>query len=102
MTKVQLDMAGASDRCLEQLTTDHTIAQKMLDAGALSEDDAAISRWRHVLWNCVGGGDERVRPEAILSRLEVGDTVLLCSDGLTGMVVGYIRIDGVRPDLFIR
>ncbi len=71
---------------LTQLTTDHTIAQQMLDAGVLSEDDAALSRWRHVLWNCVGGGDERVRPEAIISRLEVGDVVLLCSDGLTGMV----------------
>ena len=74
------------DGCLEQLTTDHTIAQQMLDAGSMSEDDAAISRCRHVLWNFVGGGEERVRPEAILSQLEVGDTVLLCSDGLTGMV----------------
>jgi serine/threonine protein phosphatase PrpC len=71
---------------LEQLTTDHTLAQQMLDAGAMSVEEAATSRWRHVLWNCVGGLDERVRPEAIRVQLEVGDTVLLCSDGLNGMI----------------
>lgn len=71
---------------LEQLTTDHTIAQQLLDAGGYTEKDAAISRWKHVLWNCVGGTEKRVRPEAILSRLEVGDTIMLCSDGLSGMV----------------
>jgi serine/threonine protein phosphatase PrpC len=71
---------------LEQLTTDHTLAQQMLDAGALSAEEAATSRWRHVLWNCVGGSDNHIRPEAIRTRLEVGDIVLLCSDGLTGMI----------------
>lgn len=71
---------------LEQLTTDHTIAQQMIDAGALSEQDAETSRWRHVLWNCVGGGGTGVRPEAIRTDLEEGDVVLLCSDGLTGMI----------------
>jgi serine/threonine protein phosphatase PrpC len=74
------------DGKLEQLTTDHTVAQQLLDAGGYSQSDAAISRWKHVLWNCVGGGEQRVRPEAVLSRLQIGDTVLLCSDGLTGMV----------------
>jgi serine/threonine protein phosphatase PrpC len=71
---------------LEQLTTDHTLAQQMLDAGAMSVEEAATSRWRHVLWNCVGGANASVRPEAIRVRLEVGDTFLLCSDGLNRMI----------------
>jgi serine/threonine protein phosphatase PrpC len=71
---------------LEQLTTDHTLAQQMLDAGAMSVEEAATSRWRHVLWNCVGGANASVRPEAIRVRLEVGDTLLLCSDGLNRMI----------------
>jgi serine/threonine protein phosphatase PrpC len=71
---------------LEQLTTDHTLAQQLLEQGAITSEEAARSKWRHVLWNCVGGQDEPVRPEALRCRLEVGDTLLLCTDGLTGMV----------------
>lgn len=74
------------DGTLRQLTTDHTVAQQMIDAGALSKEDAAVKRWRHVLWNCVGGGEAQVRPEAIRCKLGPGDVVLLCSDGLSGML----------------
>jgi serine/threonine protein phosphatase PrpC len=71
---------------LEQLTTDHTVAQQLIDSGGYSVHDTSISKWKHVLWNCVGGGQQRVRPEAILSQLEVGDIIMLCTDGLTEMV----------------
>lgn len=71
---------------LRQLTTDHTIAQQFVDSGSMSIDDPGLANWRHVLWNCVGGGAEKVRPEAIRIRLQVSDTILLCSDGLCGMV----------------
>ncbi|WP_372718254.1 PP2C family serine/threonine-protein phosphatase [Novipirellula sp.] len=74
------------DQKLKQLTTDHTVAQQLIDAGALRESDAAIQQWRHVLWNCVGGGNQEVRPEAVRCTLQTGDVLLLCSDGLTGMV----------------
>ncbi len=74
------------DGTLKQLTTDHTIAQQLIDSGGMSPDDEALKSWRHVLWNCVGGGDQRVRPEAMRCRLQYDDVLLLCSDGLTGMV----------------
>ena len=74
------------DGRLEQLTTDHTVVQQMLNSGAITHEEAAVSKWRNVLWNCVGGGDPKVRPEVVLCRLQIGDTVLLCSDGLNGMV----------------
>ncbi|WP_186776559.1 PP2C family protein-serine/threonine phosphatase [Rubripirellula reticaptiva] len=71
---------------LKQLTTDHTIAQQLVDSGGMTPDDAALSNWRHVLWNCVGGGEEQVRPEAVRCQLKDDDVIVLCSDGLTGMV----------------
>ncbi|GAA5510384.1 PP2C family protein-serine/threonine phosphatase [Novipirellula caenicola] len=74
------------DKTLKQLTTDHTVAQQLIDAGALRESDEAIQQWRHVLWNCVGGGNQAVRPEAVRCQLRTGDVLLLCSDGLTGML----------------
>lgn len=71
---------------LRQLTTDHTIAQQLIDSGGMSPDDEGLMRWRHVLWNCVGGGDKIVCPEAFRCLLQPGDKVLLCSDGLTTML----------------
>ncbi len=73
------------DGQLRQLTTDHTIAQQLISDGGLAADDPAVSNWRHVLWNCVGG-DRIVRPEVIRCELRRNDTILLCSDGLTGMI----------------
>src|SRR6187402_3364683 len=40
---------------LERLTRDHTYAQMLVDAGHLSAEDAALSRFRHVLVNALGG-----------------------------------------------
>lgn len=71
---------------LQQVTTDHTLAQQMVDSGAIAPEEAATSRWRHVLWNCVGGSDRTVQPEVTKVVLQPSDRILLCSDGLTGMI----------------
>ena len=71
---------------LMQLTTDHTVAQKMLSENAITAEQFSTSRWRHVLWNCVSGGEHPVKPEVVRIDLRIGDQLLLCSDGLTGMV----------------
>ena len=71
---------------LRLLTTDHTIAQQLIDSGTMMCDEACLAKWRHVLWNCVGGSDRQVRPEVVRADLEEGDVVLLCSDGLTSMI----------------
>ena len=74
---------------LERLTRDHTYAQLLLDAGQLSPGEANLSRYRHVLTNALGGSEEEVHVDMDLLRLEDGDRLLLCSDGLT---------DGVDDD----
>ena len=66
---------------LEQLTQDHTIAQQLADRG-MEVDDA--SRLHNVLWNALGGRSGRQgEPDVVRADLTPGDTVLLCSDGLT-------------------
>ena len=74
---------------LERLTRDHTYAQLLLDAGELSPGEAIHSRYRHVLTNALGGSEKEVHVDMDLLRLEDGDRLLLCSDGLT---------DGVDDD----
>lgn len=66
-----------------QITSDHTVGQALRDSGAIGSEP---SRFDHILVNVVGGGGERVRTEAHGLKLESGDRVLLCSDGLTGHV----------------
>jgi protein phosphatase len=68
---------------LEQVTTDHTVTQRMVDSGAMSPEQAQKSRWSHVLWNCVGGGSPHMTTDVYKANLKIGDTILLCTDGLT-------------------
>ena len=67
---------------LEQITTDHTLAQQLVDSGVLPVHEGATSRLSSVLWNAIGAGLEDLRPEVYKARLHVGDTLLLCTDGL--------------------
>jgi protein phosphatase len=90
----ELFVAHAGDsRCylfraglLYRLTSDHTLVEEMVQRGLLSAEDAVSHRWRHVITNVVGGDTSEVKVELHKVRLEPGDRVLLCSDGLTGMV----------------
>jgi len=67
-------------RRLEQLTRDHTVAQQQIESGAPPE---TVERWSHVLWNVVGGGSSELIPEVSRAELREGDTLVLCTDGLT-------------------
>lgn len=68
---------------LQQITRDHTMAQSLVDQGAMTPKDAHDSMWVHVLWNAVGKGQEKLAPEVYSADLVEGDTVLLCTDGLS-------------------
>ncbi len=72
----------ARDSQLRQITTDHTMAQQLVEKGALRPEEAESSRLSHVLWKVVGGGGEKVNPEVLKAELTLGDTLLLCTDGL--------------------
>ena len=71
---------------LKQLTTDHTLAQALIDAGVANRDDPASRSMRHVLTAAVGSLGEQVDPQVQRFRLCAGDKLLLCTDGLTEMV----------------
>ena len=70
----------------EQLTTDHTLAQALIDAGVANRDDPASRSMRHVLTAAVGSLGEQVKPQVQRFTLHIGDQLLLCTDGLTEMV----------------
>jgi len=68
----------------QQLTTDHTLARKLVESGGLRPEDEATSCWSNVLWNVLGGQNEdgELIAEVRRADLQEGDALLLCSDGL--------------------
>ena len=68
---------------LHQVTVDHTVAQELASQGAISDSAARRSRWRDVLWNTVGAGEQEMDPRVHCVDLEPGDALLLCTDGVT-------------------
>lgn len=70
---------------LEQLTHDHSVVQQLLDAGALSRDEASIHPLRNRLTRAVGTSIE-IELDQLRIEAEPGDRFLLCTDGLHGPV----------------
>lgn len=74
-------------QALELLTNDHNVAGMLVASGALSPTEAARHPQRHVLTDCVGlVGEDEPRVGVLNRQWERGETLLLCSDGLTGEV----------------
>jgi len=71
---------------LEQLTEDHTLVAEMARRGEISPQEARHHRLRHVVTNVLGGDRAGVQVDVQRVSLEVGDALLLCSDGLTEML----------------
>ena len=70
---------------LERLTRDQTLAQSLADSGAISQEEVASHPSRHMLTGAIATRGAFVQVERNHTRLEDGDQVLLCSDGLTEM-----------------
>ena len=68
---------------LEQLTSDHTLIQALIDGGEISPEDAKRHHWRNIVTNVIGGTREGVSAEVHKLTVLDGDTLLFCTDGLT-------------------
>lgn len=73
------------DRSMEQLTDDHTVVAEQIAAGRIRPSDAARHPQRSMLTRVLGIAPE-VEVDFLDIRLQPGDRLLLCSDGLTGML----------------
>jgi serine/threonine protein phosphatase Stp1 len=70
---------------LRQLTRDQSYVQDLVDRGEITREEAAGHPLSNIVTNLVGGSDELIFEERH-ERLETGDILLLCSDGLSGSV----------------
>jgi protein phosphatase len=70
---------------LSRITNDHSWVFEQVQAGMLTEAEAEKHPLRNVITRALGGALQ-VTPDASEIEAKPGDVVLLCSDGLTGMV----------------
>lgn len=82
---------------LEQLTTDHTEAQELVDQKVLTPEEARTFARRHIITRAIGSGID-LELELVSGNLRSGDRFLICSDGLTGhledSVIGNFLMNG--------
>ncbi len=86
---------------LRQLTSDHSFVQQMIDAGALTEEEARVHPQRSVITQALGVGDRSVQVDTLGGTLLKGESILLCSDGLTSEVedIQIANLLSSAPDL---
>ncbi len=70
---------------LRLLTRDHTVAYEQLESRKITEEEAAQHPQRHVLTRVLGLLPV-VDVDIVEEPLEPGDRLLMCSDGLNGMI----------------
>ena len=68
-----------------QITKDQSLMQRLVDAGELTEEEAERSERKNIILQALGP-DPRVRVDLTHQEIRKGDTVVVCSDGLSGQV----------------
>ena len=86
---------------LERLTRDHSLIEEYAGDDPIAR--AALGNYSNMITRAIGTGAE-VEPEVRREKLQVGDTYLLCSDGLCGVVkdADIARVIAKGPDLIER
>jgi serine/threonine protein phosphatase PrpC len=85
---------------VRQITKDQSQMQKLIEAGELTEEEAEQSERRNIILQALGP-EPTIKVDLTHQQLRRGDTLVLCSDGLSGQVskdeIGRIVAD--EPDL---
>jgi protein phosphatase len=70
---------------VQQLTEDHSLVNEQLKAGMISPEEARCSRFKNVITRSVGF-EQQVAVDLMGLVCEPGDTLVLCSDGMSNLV----------------
>lgn len=82
------------DGNLVQVTRDQSLVNQLIEAGQLTEEEAETFEHNNIILQALGTSDT-VQVDLTYTELRRGDVLMLCSDGLSGMV----RFDEIREIL---
>ncbi len=74
-----------------QITRDHSVVQTLVESGELTPDEAKNHPRKNIITRALGV-EETVFPDCMEIPVKIGDTVLVCTDGLSN----FIEIDKIK------
>jgi protein phosphatase len=88
------------DGVTRQITKDQSLMQKLIEAGEMTEEEAEHSERRNIILQALGP-ESTIKVDLTHQQIRRGDTLVLCSDGLSGQVSKDQIAESVRdePDL---
>jgi protein phosphatase len=88
------------DGVARQITKDQSLMQKLIEAGELTEEEAAQSERRNIILQALGP-EPVIKVDLTYQKLRRDDILVLCSDGLSGQVSkdDFARVIGEEKDL---
>lgn len=85
---------------LQRITRDHSLVADLLEQGRITEEEARYHPQRSVITRALGS-DPNMEPDTYRLRVEPGDRLMLCSDGLSSMIddaaIEAIMLDNPDP-----
>lgn len=84
-------MISKDGKGISQVTKDHSLVAKLVESGQITEEEAKVHPQRNVIYRTMGD-KLKVEPDIFFAKIPSGGSMILCSDGLSGMVDdGQIR-----------
>lgn len=74
------------DGRLDQVSVDHSVVQELVDSGAITAEEAVDHPERHVITRALGGPGSTASPDWFELPVADAERLLLCSDGINGML----------------
>lgn len=71
--------------CLQRITRDHSLMAEYIESGRITEEEARTHPKRSIITRALGS-DPNTLPDIYDMNVSAGDRLLLCSDGLSGMI----------------
>ncbi len=85
------------DGVCSQITKDQSLMQKLVEAGEMTVEEAEVSERRNIILQALGP-EPIVKVDLTSQRVKRGDTLVVCTDGLTGQVRANEIADVVGAD----
>lgn len=88
-----------TNESIEQISIDHSLVERLVQIGQLTREEARVHKQKNVIYSTIGDKEE-MEIGLYEVKLQPGDRLLLCSDGLSGMITDeeILQLSRTNPD----
>lgn len=88
-----------TNETIEQISIDHSLVERLVQIGQLTREEARVHKQKNVIYSTIGDKEE-MEIGLYEVKLQPGDRLLLCSDGLSGMITDeeILQLSRANPD----